>query len=765
MIGRNFEVFIAFFIDQEFHMKPGYLFKALLLVPLFLAMATPHVSLGSEESHQRPSIGLALSGGGARGSAHLGVIRVLEELGIPIDYIAGTSMGSIVGGLYASGMSADEIEQALVDIKWEDIFSDLQPREERRFRRKIDDYLYLVRHRIGINDQKGEINLAPALIQGQKFDLVLCRYLLPVSDVRDFDDLRIPFRAVATDIVSGRAVVMDSGDLPTAIRASMAVPAVFAPVEMDDKLLVDGGIAMNLPISVVRKMGADIVIAVDISTPGLKREEIKSALDMLNQLSALLTRPGTDEQIATLTSRDVLIVPELGNKVSSSDFVPDKLLEGVAIGEAGARAHLTELKRFSTTPGRYATYRKNIAPPGREMPTIAYVRVENDSRLSDEVIKRRITVKPGEQLDLDRLEEDVGRIYGQDNFESVRYRVEERNGETGVVISARQKSWGTSALQLGLELSSTSTGDSFFNIGTAFTMMPLNSLNGEWRTYAQIGEEPLIYTEFYQPLDPQGSWYVNAGAGWISRNVRIYDNYFSSSALADYEVDKTGLRLAGGRNLGNWGRISLAYQRFMGDATRTAGSFGQKELDFDTGELELRLAVDTLDNVAFPSRGWRGFAYGRVSRTDLGADSDFEQYGFSAMRAGKSGRHIFSALAYYEGTPNDDAPLQNLFTLGGFARLSGFSEDQFAGQHAGLLRGAYMYDFDTGFVDTYVGATAELGGVWRNQDDISLDSSIFAGSLFLGVDTVIGPVFLGYGHAEGGNNGIYLFLGKPWFRF
>ena len=131
-----------------------------------------------------------------------------------------------------------------------------------------------MRHRIGINDQKGEINLAPALIQGQKFDLVLRRYLLPVSDVRDFDDLRIPFRAVATDIVSGRAVVMDSGDLPTAIRASMAVPAVFAPVEMDDKLLVDGGIAMNLPISVVRKMGADIVIAVDISTPGLKRDEI-----------------------------------------------------------------------------------------------------------------------------------------------------------------------------------------------------------------------------------------------------------------------------------------------------------------------------------------------------------------------------------------------------------------------------------------------------------------------------------------------------------
>lgn len=746
-------------------MKSLHLLRALLMVPLMLAIATPQISLASDDAQHRPRIGLALSGGGARGSAHLGVLRVLEEMRIPVDYIAGTSMGSIVGGLYASGMSVDEIEQALVDIQWEDIFSDLQPREERRFRRKLDDYLYLVRHRIGVDTEKGKVNLAPALIQGQKFDLVLRRYLLPVSNVQDFDNLRIPYRAVATDIVSGQAVVLGSGDLPTAIRASMAVPAVFAPVKMDDKLLVDGGIAMNLPISVVREMGADIVIAVDISTPALKRDEINSALDMLNQLSALLTRRDTDLQIASLRSPDILIVPELGDKVTSADFKPEKLLEGVAIGEAGARTHIPELRRLSTTPYRYTSYQETIAPPNREIPTISYVRVENDSRLSDEVIKRRITVKAGEPLDLDKLDEDIGHIYGLNNFESVRYRIEDRDGETGVVISARRKSWGTSSLQLGLELSSTSTGDSYFNIGTAFTMMPMNSLNGEWRTYAQIGEEPLIFTEFYQPLDPEESWYINAGAGWISRKVTIYDNYSSNSALADYEVDQTGLRLAGGRNLGNWGRISLAYERYRGEATRTAGTLGQSEFDFDTGELELRLAVDTLDNVTFPTKGWRGFAYGRVSRTGLGADSDFEQYGISVMRAGSVGRHLFNALAYFETTPNDDAPLQNLFTLGGFARLSGFSEDQFAGQHAGLLRGAYMYDFDTGLVDTYIGATAEYGGVWRDQDDISLDSSILAGSLFLGVDTVIGPVFLAYGHAEGGNNGIYLFLGRPWFRF
>ncbi|MEJ2309276.1 MAG: patatin-like phospholipase family protein [Gammaproteobacteria bacterium] len=746
-------------------MKPAILFKALVILPLVLAPFSPGKAVAAPDKHQRPSIGLALSGGGARGSAHLGVLRLLEEMNIPVDYIAGTSMGSIIGGLYASGMSVDEIEQALTDIHWEDIFSDLQPREERRFRRKMDDYLYLVRYRVGVNEQKGEVNLAPALIQGQKFDLILRKYLLPVANIDNFDRLRIPFRAVATDIVRGKAAVLGSGDLPTAIRASMAVPAVFAPVELNDKLLVDGGIAMNLPVSVVREMGADIVIAVDISTPGLERDQIKSALDMLNQLSALLTRRDTELQIASLTTRDVLIVPALGERVTSADFKPEKLLEGVAIGYAGASAHRAELSRLAVSAPLYATYRKSIAPPSRTRPTIDYVHVENESRLSDEVLSSRVTVKPGEPLDPEQLEEDVGRIYGLDNFESVRYRVEERNGETGVIISAKQKSWGTSSLQLGLELSSTSTGNSFFNLGTAFTMMPMNKYNGEWRTFAQIGEEPLLFTEFYQPLDPDESWYVNVGAGWINRDVSIYEGYSANAALAEYTIDSSGLRLAGGRNLGNWGRISLAYERYTGDASLSAGTAPMESFDFDIGELELRLAVDTLDNVTFPSQGWRGFAYGRVSRTDLGADSDFEQYGFSAMRAGSMGRHLFSALAYFETTPNDDAPVESLFSLGGFARLSGYSENQLSGQSAGLLRGTYMYDLDTSFVSTYVGGTAEFGGVWQQQDDISLDDSILAGSLFVGVDTVVGPVFLGYGHAEGGNSGIYLFLGRPWFRF
>jgi NTE family protein len=745
-------------------MRSRSLMQALLIV-LAMVVCVPRVVPQAEAgSHQRPRIGLALSGGGARGAAHVGVLRVLEEMQIPVDYIAGTSMGSVVGGLYASGMSVDGIEEALAEIPWKDIFSDRQPREDRRYRRKQDDYVYLVKHKVGVDDS-GEVNIAPALIQGQKFDLALRRYLLPAANVKDFDRLGIPYRAVASDIVTGKAVVLGSGDLPTAIRASMAVPAAFAPVEIGDKLLVDGGVSMNLPVSVVRDMGADIVIAVDISTPGLKREEIRSALDMLNQLSALLTRRDTEAQIASLRGLDVLIVPELGGTVTSADFKPDKLLEAAAIGEAGARSRQSELGRLSLPADRYAAYRKRTAPTRSEPPTIDYVRVENESRLSDEVITSRIAVEAGEPLDPEEIDRDIGRIYDQDNFESVRYGVEERDGETGVVITAREKSWGTSALQFGLQLSSSSSDDSQFNIGAAYTMMPVNELNAEWRTFVQIGEEPLLFTEFYQPLDPEEKWFVNVGGGYLSRNVKIYEELSADTPSVEYDVDYLGIRLVGGRNLEDWGRLSLAYNRYAGDADVSTGGAAFDDFDFDDGDLELRLAVDTLDNIAFPSKGWRAFAYGRMARTGLSANTDFEQFGASVMKAGSLGRHRYNALAHFETTRDDDAPIQSLFRLGGFARLSGFTENQLAGQHAGLLRGVYFYDLETKLVDTYVGGTLEAGNVWQDRNDMGLDDGILAGSLFLGADTFIGPLFLSYGYAEGGNHGVYLFIGKPWFRF
>jgi NTE family protein len=714
---------------------------------------------------ERPKIGLALSGGGARGAAHVGVLRVLEELRVPIDYIAGTSMGSIVGGLYASGMSVDEIEQALVDIEWDEVFKDRRPREKRRFRRKLDDYTFLIDYKIGVDEKEKSLNIAPALIQGQKFDLILNRYLLPVATVRDFNRLRIPFRAVATDIVTGDAVVLGRGELTRAIRASMAVPAAFAPVEVGDQLLVDGGVSNNLPIDVVREMGADIVIAVDISTPAKTRDEIKSALDMLNQLSALLTRRGTMEQIASLNRRDLLIVPDLGDKMTSADFSAGKMRDAISIGAAAAISVSEDLGKLALSDTGYRRYSAGIEPGSRAVPRVDYVRVENKSRLSDEVITRRLDVPAGEPIEPGRVENAVEQIYDQDNFESVNYRVEENEGETGIVVEAREKSWGTSSLQFGFNLSATSTDDSYFDIGAAYTKIPLNELNGEWRTFLRLGQEPTVYTEVYQPLDPDERWFVGFGGGYSGRDIKIYASLNDDAPDAEYDVESIGINATVGRNLGDWGRVALRYVRESGSADAVLGTRPLDDFDFDTGAAELRFSIDTLDNVYFPSDGTRAELYGRWSREGLGADDNFEQFGGSYMAAGRYGAHHFNALAYLVTTPGDDAPIQDYFTLGGFAKLSGFNENQLAGQHAGLIRGSYFYAFDTKLVKTYAGGTLEAGNVWQDRDDMALDDLLYAGSLFLGMDTVLGPVFLAYGHAEGGNNGVYLLLGRPWYRF
>jgi NTE family protein len=708
----------------------------------------------------RPRIGLALSGGGARGAAHVGVLRELERLRIPIDYIAGTSMGAVVGGLYASGLGPAEIERAIEEIDWEDIFRDAPARPDRRFRRKQDDLLFLMKQRPGVKEREREVDLVPALIQGQKLDLTLRRLTLPVAGVTDFDALRIPFRAVATDVVTGRAAILGSGDLAQAIRASMAIPAVFAPVEAGDKLLVDGGIAMNLPVEVVRAMGADIVIAVDISGPRRGKEDITNVLQMLDQIASLVTWRNTEAQLDSLRERDVLIVPPLGDRVLASDF--DKQFLAVAIGEEGARAEVRALVPLSLPGPAYAAYRERHAPPPQTAPVVDRVRVENDSRLSDAVIERRLEAREGERLDTAAVERDLTRVYDQDNFERVTYRIERADGQTELVVRAEEKSWGTSSLQGGLELSSTLDGDSFFNIGAAYTMLPVNRWNGEWRTLLKLGEEPSLFTELYQPLDPQERWYVSLGAGYVSNKVALYKSGARRAPEVEYDLARLGLDLQIGRNLGGWGRTSLAYRYDQGDADVWIGDPSYAGYRFREGELTWSLEADRLDNLGFPTDGYSGFAYATAMREALGADEDYTQLGLGLLAARSSGRNAFNLGLRLRGTVGDDAPIQGLFRTGGFLNLSGFNQNQLSGQHEGLVRLAYLRDLETKLVPTYLGASLEWGGVWQGHGEIGFDSTLFAGSLFLGADTPLGPVYGAYGRTEAGESAIYLFLGRPW---
>ena len=752
-LGERLKRIMFLLFNGRVHTVAG---SVLLVFIVFVANQSLAASLPCDKhGQQRPSVGLALSGGGARGVAHIGVLKVLEELRIPIDCIAGTSMGSVMGGLYASGMTTDELAAAVEHIDWEGVFDDEPDRVARTFRRKADDLLFLIKRKPRVKD--GDVKISSGLVQGQKFDLVLSELTLGVKKIGRFDQLDIPFRAVATDITNGQEVVLGSGSLAKAMRASMAVPAAFAAVEIDGRLLVDGGIANNLPISVVRDMGAEVVIAVDISTPLSNREELNSALAILNQLSGLLTRRNVEEQLATLTDRDILIVPELGD-ITSADF--DRALLAVPFGQTAAEAKRPALARYSLPAVEYQEYvsTRQLVRKSTEVESIDFIRIESDSRVSDEAIAAQLDYKVGGRLDLDALEKGIGHVYGMDIFESVRYEVVEEAGKTGIVVHAKEKSWGTDYIQGGLELSADLDGDSFFNIGAAYTKMPLNRLNGEWRTIGYLGEEPSLLTEIYQPLDPAERWFVNAGVAYQSRNVKLF---VDREPIAEYDVDQYGVALTLGYNLTNQGRLQAEWRRFWGDADVAVGT-GVDGFDFDVGEVRVAGLYDSLDSLYFPRDGLFGSAVWVASREDFGADDNFDRYQFNLGGARSWGDHTLLGSVRYETTPDDDAPIQSLSRLGGFLRLSGLQQNELSGQHAALLLGGYMYRLTDKLVPTYLGASLEVGNVWQDSDDIG-DDTLLAGSIYLGADTIVGPMYLSYGHAEGGENAFYIFLGQPWF--
>ncbi|MGI9248218.1 MAG: patatin-like phospholipase family protein [Woeseiaceae bacterium] len=707
------------------------------------------------DEQTRPKIGLALSGGGARGAAHIGVLKVLEENNIPIDYIAGTSMGSIVGGLYATGMSPDEILDAIESIDWDGVFDDLPAREERSFRRKRDDDFYLVKAKPGID--KDGLKLPAGVVQGQKINLALARFTRHVARIKSFDDYAIPYRAVASDIVTGEAVVLDSGNLAHAIRASMSVPAAFAPMIIDGHQLVDGGIANNLPIDVVRSMGADIVIAVDISTPLLTEEQVNSVLSITVQLTGILTRRNAEAQIATLTDDDVLLIPDLGD-ITSADFV--RAAEAIPTGRTAAEANIASLRRYSLPADDYAEYRAGLEHFEYTSPVIDFVRFDNQSRFDDSALAYRVyNTKVGEPFSLENVERDVGRIYGLELFSNVGYDIVEEDGQTGLEFHINERPWGPTYLQIGAEYDSNNDGDNIFNLGGSLLFTGLNASRGEVRLGAQIGEEPGLLVDYHQPFGDKAMWFANALATTGDRVITIYED---DVAISNYEVSESLIEASLGRELGTWGEVRGGIRYADGDAdVRTGNPDDNPEIPFERGEFFTRFFADEFDSSNFPTSGYLAKVEWTGSRDGLGADTDFDQIGVTGTIAKSWGKHTLVSSIRYHSTISGTAPIQSLFRAGGFLNLSGFNSNELSGQHYARAAGVYYQRLGhSAFLPLYAGVSLEVGNVFQNRDDIGLSDSIYAGSLFLGADSFIGPVYLAYGNAEGGNSAFYIYLGR-----
>ncbi|MGQ0383759.1 MAG: patatin-like phospholipase family protein [Gammaproteobacteria bacterium] len=709
----------------------------------------------------RPRVGLALSGGGSRGLAHVGVLKVLEEQRVPIHAIAGTSMGAVIGGLYAAGRSPAEIEALVATLDWNEAFRDRSPRRDMNFRRKQDDREFLVRFPLGVKG--GEFRVPRGLIQGQKLTQILRRETIAVAGIGDFDRLPTPFRAVATDLETGARSVLAGGDLTQALRASMSAPGVFAPAEIGGRLLVDGGLVENLPVDIAKEMGVDVVIAVDVGFPPVGRRELTSALAVSNQMLTLMMQRETDRQKSLLGPADLMIEPALGT-MPSTDFT--EVARKVALGAEAARGQSMRLAALALGE---EDWRRHLATrtPGPQRPDIRFVRVDEGSARYRKRIEAELEPAVGAPLDATGMEQHLSRLYGDDNFESLDYRIVRDGERSGIEVSARRKSWGPNYLRFGLELQDDFEGSNSFNAGVRALVTEANRFGAEWQTDLRVGADPRFRTELYQPLGYASRWFV---APRILVERRLFDVLEGEDRLATYRVRNAEVGVDLGREFASWGEWRTGILRGDGKRSLAVGDPNDPDLppldDFDRGEFYSRFSVDRLDDVYFPRNGelfalqWRG------PRESLGADADADRISLDFQIARSYGRSTWvlstSAGAVVSGAGDQ---VQDFYSLGGLFNLSGLSPDAISGPHFAVARAVYYRRIGSGQegflnVPTYLGASLEQGNAWQDRSDISFSSARTNGAVFLGFDTFLGPVYLAAGFDEGGGRSFYLLLGR-----
>ncbi len=700
----------------------------------------------------RPRIGLVLGGGGARGGAHVGVLRFLEENRIPVDVIAGTSMGSIIGGLYAAGLTAREIESALVAIDWNAMFSDATPRSQRPLRRKRDDDLGLFGPKLGIGSDSTV--LPSGAVAGQKIGLLMEQLVSNETRVENFDELPIPFRAVAADLVTGDIKVLDSGKLSLAMRASMSVPGAFDPIRMGDSLLVDGGIVQNLPIETARDMQADVVIAVDVAYPKLPADQLDNLLAVVSQLTTLMVSENTERQIASLAPGDVLLEPKLGIEFGSADF--DRIEEVIPLGFEAASSSSGRLTPYALDSKSYGEWRSGINRCRSEPGDLQFVRLENNSRFSDEVLMEKIRIQAGQSVNYEELDRDIARIYGLGFIRTAQYRIVEENGETGVVIEVEQDKRGLDFIETGLNISSGPRGSNL-DLKAAYLKTDLNKRGAEFRGAIQVGEDAGLLAELYMPLDNRLRWILQPNITATRRDIQAWDE--SGNLLAIVEAADYGTQISFGREFGRHAGLFGSVARYAGKLDLRVGSPGFDPYRYDGGEWSIWGLYDRLDNRYIPSEGSIIRARYVSSRENLGADQEFEQLELAFFSAFTRGAHTAWIGSRFDYSFQNDLPIYALYTGGGFLSMSGFQRDELIGANFGMSLLGYRYRLtQSGFLPGYVGMTVEYGGASDRASDVYSDGTL-NGSVYFAYDTPLGPMYLGYGWNEAQSGLFFLRFG------
>jgi NTE family protein len=717
----------------------------------------------------RPRIGLVLSGGGARGLSHVGVLKVLERERVPIDVITGTSMGAIIGGLYASGMTSTQIEAELLKVDWDAVFAGRVDRQLLSQRRKEEDFEIAPAIEIGMHD--GELRAPLGALSGRGLETMLRRYTLPVRDVRRFDALPIPFRAVATDMETGQATVLAEGDLALALRSSMSVPGVFAPTEVDGRILGDGGLVNNVPVDVARALGADVLIVVNIGTPLAGRATLSSVAGLTAQMVNILTEQNVQRSLATLGTRDILVTPDLG-PLGAGDF--KRTRELIARGEQGAEPLAARLALLSLDAPSYARWRDAQARAATPETRIGFIRFEGTEITNPQRFAAQLESKPGQLFDPAKAERDARRLAASGDYMRADYLMVHTPDGDGLVFDVEDKPWGPHYFRIGLDLSTDFRGGGGFNIKVSHNRHWLDANGSEWRNRAQIGQAPGWFTELYHPLNwtvgISNDWFIAGYAEVKRHHITDYDND-TGAERARFDRGTIGIGIDLGQPWGDLGelRAGITHVNERSEPEIVSASFPGVVPTATVRETGLRLGavVDQLDFANFPQRGYRVQAETVTGhrRNSLASPRErFTRFEAESTVVRTWSGHTLNAHLRARKVASTGSNVLGRYTLGGFHQLSGYAPEQLDG-NAVLFGRLTWYRrspqtplFTRGL---FVGATLEAGNAWLTSRQVKLDDLRSGMSLFVGADTGLGPIYFGLTYAARGSSGLYLFIGRP----
>jgi NTE family protein len=712
----------------------------------------PSGTPAASQQRSRPKIGVALEGGGALGLAHIGVLQWFEDHHIPVDYVAGTSMGGLVGGLYAAGKSPRELDEIVAAQHWDVIIGGQTPYKDLSYRRKEDFRDYPTFIQFGL--KKG-LSLPAGLNAGHQISLLIDRELLPYADLKSFDDLPIPYRCVATDLVSGKEVVFSDGSLPQAMRASMSIPGVFKPVRNGDQVLVDGGLVGNLPTHVVRKMGADIVIAVHLEVAPVKAEEIQSIFSVLGRSIDVVIR---ENELRGLSGADLIVKVDM-HDFTSMDYAKSRVI--IDRGAAATEEKHNVLQPFALNDRDWQAYLSERGSRKRTtVLTPEFVRVEGTNSDAARHLEEFLQPLVGKPIDVKTLDQMLTRLTGIGKFDSAGYTQIQENGRTGLLVTVHEKSYAPPILQVASEVDGSEPLDVTFTLATRLTLLDVAGYRSEWRTDVLFGNTYGISSELYKPFTATSKWFIAPHASLSSTQFKIFQR---ADPVVIYRLGNANLGADVGYGFDRFSEIRFGYEVGDLDARVRLGLAVFPNVSGRTGNFKMHFRTDHADDPIVPRRGYTAETTFRWFDTSPGAPEGFPTMEAQVQYFQPISRPASLFLAAEGGTTfgtRDTGPVPQFF-LGGPLRLSAYGTNELYGNQYYLLRAGYLHDLFT--LPPFLGkkiyaiASYEVGKMYGFPLQTAFPNDVAAGVL---AETAFGPLVIGGSYGDSGHRKWYFQLGR-----